>query len=168
MAQLIDQGLMPPSTLLRSFWDVAFEFVWLPPPPTPTLRRITNSSPTLELLASSPSLSSWHLCSKGPRRSPPISPRLSGRWPQKQIWAASWQKQQNGCAPSKDSDQTGHLPSLFRVFAVRSMGSYGSKLSSCGQQKTLIRLGECPGWSESSLGAQSFCWFCHEVAHIKF
>ena len=24
----------------------------------------------------------------------------------------------------------------------------------------------CPGWSESSLGAQSFCWFCHEAAHF--
>ena len=30
--------------------------------------------------------------------------------------------QQSGCAPSEDSDQPGHLPSL-RVFAVRSMGS---------------------------------------------
>ena len=33
--------------------------------------------------------------------------------------------------------------------------------------KTLIRLGGCPGWSESSLGAHSFCWFCHVVAHLK-
>ena len=32
--------------------------------------------------------------------------------------------------------------------------------------KTLIRLGGCPGWSESSLGAQSLCWFCHVAAHI--
>ena len=24
----------------------------------------------------------------------------------------------------------------------------------------------CPGWSESSLGAHSFCWFCHVVAHL--
>ena len=31
--------------------------------------------------------------------------------------------------------------------------------------KTLIRLGGCPGWSESVLCAHSFCWFCHEVAH---
>ena len=30
--------------------------------------------------------------------------------------------------------------------------------------KTLISLGGCPGWSESSLGAQSLCWFCHEAA----
>ena len=26
------------------------------------------------------------------------------------------------CAPSKDSDQPGHLPSLIRVFAVHSVG----------------------------------------------
>ena len=32
--------------------------------------------------------------------------------------------------------------------------------------KTLIRLGGCPGWSESSLGAQPHCWFCHVVAQI--
>ena len=32
--------------------------------------------------------------------------------------------------------------------------------------KTLIRLGGCPGWSESSLGAQRHCWFCHEAARI--
>ena len=34
------------------------------------------------------------------------------------IWAATWQNQQNECAPSEDSDQPG-LPSLTRVFAVR-------------------------------------------------
>ena len=33
--------------------------------------------------------------------------------------------------------------------------------------------GMCTGisndkWSESSLGAQSFCWFCHEAAHFIF
>ena len=27
------------------------------------------------------------------------------------------------CAPSKDSDQPGHPPSLIRVFTVHSMGS---------------------------------------------
>ena len=32
--------------------------------------------------------------------------------------------------------------------------------------KTLIRLGGCPGWSESSLGAHSLCWFCHVAAHL--
>ena len=32
--------------------------------------------------------------------------------------------------------------------------------------KTLIRLGGCPGWSESLLGAQPQCWFCHVAAHM--
>ena len=32
--------------------------------------------------------------------------------------------------------------------------------------KTLIRLGRCLGWSESSLGAHSFCWFCHVAAQV--
>ena len=33
--------------------------------------------------------------------------------------------------------------------------------------KTLIRLGGGPGRSESSLGAHSFCWFCHVAAHLS-
>ena len=32
--------------------------------------------------------------------------------------------------------------------------------------KTQFSLGIRPGWSESSLGAHSLCWFCHVVAHI--
>ena len=57
------------------------------------------------------------------------------------------------CASSEDSDQPGHPPSLIRVFAVRSVGSKGPKVS--WTVKTLIRLGGCPGWSESSLGAHA-------------
>ena len=34
-------------------------------------------------------------------------------------WAATWQNQQNECAPNENSDQLGHPPSLIRVFAVR-------------------------------------------------
>ena len=29
-----------------------------------------------------------------------------------------------------------------------------------------VRLGGCPGWSESSLGAQPHCWFCRVAAHL--
>ena len=32
----------------------------------------------------------------------------SGWWWQKNVWAASWQNQQSGCAPSEDSDRPGH------------------------------------------------------------
>ena len=35
------------------------------------------------------------------------------------IWATTWQNQQSDCAPSEDSYQPGHPPSLIRVFAVR-------------------------------------------------
>ena len=40
-------------------------------------------------------------------------------------------------AHGEDADQPGHPPSLIRVFAVRSVGSHGPKIS-------LIRLGGCP------------------------
>ena len=36
-------------------------------------------------------------------------------------------------APSEDSDQPGHAPSLIRVFAVRSMGSLRLNVASGGQ-----------------------------------
>ena len=60
-------------------------------------------------------------------------------------------KPTNECAPSKDSDQPGHLPSLIRVLAdsdqpghlpslirvlaVRLVGSKGPNVSSYGQQR---------------------------------
>ena len=55
-------------------------------------------------------------------------------------------------APIEESDRSGHPPSLIRVFAVHSLGIF-----SClhAEAKTLIRLGGCPGWSESSLDAHA-------------
>ena len=32
--------------------------------------------------------------------------------------------------------------------------------------KWLCAQPRCPGWSESSLGTQSLCWFCHVAAHM--
>ena len=81
-------------------------------------------------------------------------------------WAASSQNQQNGmCAQrrltsawtSAQSDQSLRCPheeSLSPWLPIERT------------TKTLIRLSGCPGWSESSLGSQSFGWFCHEAAHI--
>ena len=34
-------------------------------------------------------------------------------------WTATWQNQESECAPSEDSDQPGHPPSLIKVFAIR-------------------------------------------------
>ena len=55
-------------------------------------------------------------------------------------------------APSEDSDQPGHPPSLIRVFAVRMKKHW--VLSFPITATTLIRLRRCTGRSKSSLGAQ--------------
>ena len=83
------------------------------------------------------------------------------------IWAASWKKQQNDSAPSEDSDQPGHPPSLITVFAVRSVDSSGPELSSCGQRRLWS------GWADAQADlslhwAQPHCWFCYEVAQFCF
>ena len=67
--------------------------------------------------------------------------------------------------PSNDSEQPGHPPSLIGVFTV-GMKKHWILSYPLSAQRRLIRLGGCPGWSESLLGAQSFCWFCHEMAQI--
>ena len=54
------------------------------------------------------------------------------------------------CAPSQDSDQPGHPPSLIRVFAVCMKKAWVLHTA-----KTLIRLGGCPCWSETLLGAHA-------------
>ena len=61
-------------------------------------------------------------------------------------------------APSEDSDQPGHPPSLIRVFAVRMKKAWVLSYPLSAQRR-LIRLGGCPGWSESSLGARQNVWF---------
>ena len=65
-------------------------------------------------------------------------------------------------APSEDADQPGHPPSLIRAFAVR-MKKHWVLSYWLSVQRRLISLGGCPGWSESSLGAQVIlfvlsCW----------
>ena len=56
------------------------------------------------------------------------------------------------CVPNKDTYQPGHPPSLIRGFTVRMKKHWvlGYPLSAQGR---MIRLGRCPGWFESSLGA---------------
>ena len=49
--------------------------------------------------------------------------------------------------------QPGNLPSRIRVFAIRMKSAQVRSYSLSAQQR-LIRLGGCPGQSESSLGAQ--------------
>ena len=69
------------------------------------------------------------------------------------------------CAIREDSDQPGHPPSLIRVFAVRSVGSLGPKVPSCGQQRLWSDWADAQADLESSQGTHAIliCWFCHEA-----
>ena len=70
------------------------------------------------------------------------------------IWAASRQNQQNDCAPSQDSDQSGHPPSLISLRCAFN-GYLRTQAFIMRTAKTLISLGGCPGWSESLLGTHA-------------
>ena len=51
--------------------------------------------------------------------------------------------------------------------AWRKLGSsLATHWAHCEDSDQTGQLGGCPGWSESSLGAHSFCWFCHDTAKI--
>ena len=58
---------------------------------------------------------------------------------------------QMACAPSEDSDQPGHPPSLIRVFAVHLK-----------KARILSYPKERSDWAQ-----MPFCWFCHEAAHFS-
>ena len=51
------------------------------------------------------------------------------------IWAASWQNQQSECAPSEDSDQPEHPPSLIRIFAVCTKEAWTLSYSLSAQRR---------------------------------
>ena len=76
--------------------------------------------------------------------------------------ATTWQNQHNECAPSENSDQPGHLPSLIRVFAVHMKKAWVPSYPLSAKRRLWS------GWSETSLGAHSFCWFCCVVAQIIY
>ena len=71
-------------------------------------------------------------------------------------WLCAKQRLRSAWA-SAQSDQS--LPCLQE----ESLGVLSYPLNA---QRRLIRLGGLPDWSESSLGAHSFCWFCHVTAQM--
>ena len=71
------------------------------------------------------------------------------------------------CAPSEDSDQPGHLPSLIRVFAVRMKKAWVLTCSYHLRGQRRLWSDWADAQADLSLRwAQSFCWFCHEAAQI--
>ena len=59
------------------------------------------------------------------------------------------------CASSEDSDQLGHPPSLSSLHCPLEESLVPLLPIKRATAKTLNRLGGCPGWSESSLGAHA-------------
>ena len=84
----------------------------------------------------------------------------------KKIWAASWQNQQNGmCAQRRLRSAWASVQSDQSLCCALN-GELRTPAFIMRTAKTLIRLGGCRGWSESSLGVQPLCWLCHEAAHV--
>ena len=70
------------------------------------------------------------------------------------IWAAADKTNKMTCVPSEDSDQPGHPPSLISLHCALN-GYLRTKAFFMRTAKTLIKLGGCPGWSESLLGTHA-------------
>ena len=61
------------------------------------------------------------------------------------IWAATCQNQQSECAPSEESDQPGHPPSLIRVFTVRMKKAWVLSYALSGQWRLNLLVLSCRG-----------------------
>ena len=70
------------------------------------------------------------------------------------------------CAPSKDSDQHGHPPSLIRVFAVRMKKAWVLSYPLSAQWRLWSDWADAQADLSLCWEHMPFCWFCHEVAHF--
>ena len=83
----------------------------------------------------------------------------------KDNWAASWQNQQSECAPSEDSDQPEHPPSLIRVFAVRMKKARILSYPLSAQRRLWSDWADAQADLSLHWAHMPFLWFRHEVAH---
>ena len=79
------------------------------------------------------------------------------------IWAASWQNQQSECAPSEDSDQPGHPPSLIRVFAFHMKKAWTLSYPVSAQRRLWSDWADAQADLSLRWVHMPLCWFCHEV-----
>ena len=62
--------------------------------------------------------------------------------------------------PAKTQIGLGIRP-VWSESSLSAWRKFGSLASHWAHSEDSDQSGWCPGWSESSLGTQSFCWFCH-------
>ena len=78
----------------------------------------------------------------------------------------SWQNQQNGMCAQRRLRSAWARP-VWSESSLSTWRKFGSLATHWAHSEDkMIRLGGCPCWSESSLDAHAFCWFCHEAAHF--
>ena len=70
-------------------------------------------------------------------------------------WAASWQNQQSGMCAQRRLRSTWASTQHDQSLRCALTGKLRTQAYFMQTAKTLIRLGGCPGWSESSLGAHA-------------
>ena len=78
----------------------------------------------------------------------------------------TWQNQQSDCAPSKDSDQPVHPPSLIRVSAVRMKTAWVLSYPLSAQRRLLSDWADAQADLSLRWAHSHFCWFCHVSAHL--
>ena len=70
------------------------------------------------------------------------------------------------CAPSEDSDQPGHPPSLIRVFAVRMKKAWIVSYPLSAQRRLWSDWADAQADLSLRWAHMPLCWFCHEVAQL--
>ena len=82
------------------------------------------------------------------------------------IWASAQQNHKMPFAPSEDSDQPGHPPSLITVFAVRTKKAWFLSYPLSAQRRFWS------DWADAQANLSlrwvhlSFCWFSRALAHV--
>ena len=72
------------------------------------------------------------------------------------------------CAPSEDSDQPGHPPSLVRVFAVRMKKHWALTYPLSAQWRLWSDWMDAQADLSLHWAHMSFCCFCRAAAHVSF
>ena len=72
------------------------------------------------------------------------------------------------CAPSEDSDQPGHPPSLIRVFAVRIKKAWVLSYPMSAQRRLWSDWADAQADLSLRWAHMPLCWFCHEAAQMVF
>ena len=90
------------------------------------------------------------------------------------IWATAWPNLQNDLCAQRTLSlvirpvvSESSLCTLWVAKDSNFLQAHKTNKWPVHPTKTQISLGIRPVWSESSLGAQVICWFCHSAAHFK-